>query len=171
MANDGTFAGRKRAECIVTTTIDFGDLRRRLMDAERRVFARHERKILSFVRSEWTGWEYKGRPAKAPRLVSHDAWKSEIQTTEGRAVLRVYNEARDYRGGGAYAGFIHRAGRSPEDVEHVRVWARVRATLEPAMRQELTAEVHKNVDAAARPQRIRGGRSTRASARSTTRVR
>ena len=163
MANDTALPSAGRTVDVeITTTIDFAGIERRLLDAERKVFARHERKIMAFLRDEWTGWAYKGRPPGAPRLVSHDAWTSEISTTESAAVLRIRNAARGYRSGKPYVAHVHRAGRTTP--EHEVAWASVLATLEPALRADLTEEVRKSILVKGPRKKIRGGRSTRATA-------
>lgn len=71
--------------------------------------------ILDGFRRRWTDWKYKGRPPAAPRLVSHDAWQSLVETRTARPEIVISNEARSYSGGGPYVSEVRRSkGDRPE---------------------------------------------------------
>jgi hypothetical protein len=126
----------------MTTTIDIGDLVGMLLDSERKVLARHEKKILNEIKAIWTDWQYVGRPANAPRLVSHDAWKTELQSTVVPFSIVILNEARTYNGGKPYVTHVHRAGVTQPEWE--RLFERIVSDMIPPLRADLTAEILKN---------------------------
>lgn len=128
-----------RADIGMVSTIDFDGLERRLLDSERRVFVRHEKKILGAFKSPWKGWEYEGR--KKGLNVSRKAWKSKVETTEGKAVLRIFNEARTKYGKG-YAAYVHRSGAT--EIEWEKLAVAMQADLLPPLIEDLTEEVKKN---------------------------
>ena len=150
------------ADVSLTSTIDFEALQRRLTDAERTVFDMHRKTIMAFIKAEWTGWLYAGRAKSADRLVSHDAWASELQTTESRAVLLVFNRARSR--GKAYAAYVRRAGQPAVPVggmgEAAVVWGKVVAELLPALKRDLIAEIARTLNKPARRQRLAGKSTT-----------
>lgn len=113
-----------RADIAMVSTIDVPEMLRRLDDAERKVLTRHAKIVLKFVRAKWKGWDYTGRPKRAPINVSQKAWTSTVQTTETPFRLELRNQARAYEAlgegayrvpspGGAgegYTAHVHRAG-------------------------------------------------------------
>jgi hypothetical protein len=139
-----------------TQTVDLA-VDRRLTDSERKVFSVYARKYVEFFRNEWTGWKYDGRPPDAPRNVSLSAWKSRIQTTEGRAVMTIVNEAKDYRYGRDYVAMIHRAGQKA--IEWKIVAANADIALLPSLVGDMAKEIAKNAALPADPKRLqaRGG--------------
>lgn len=154
-----------KADIKATTTVIFAGIARRLIDAERLVFKRHQKAFLLAFTAGWKGWKYDGRPKSAKRNVSLRAWRSTIQTTEGAAVLRIFNEARDYRTGKrAYVTHVHRAGSA--EIEWVKDWKEARASLLPPMIVDLRAEVAKNTAVIGSPKKLQptgggtGSRST-----------
>lgn len=153
--------GRK-ADVSLTTTIDFADLNRRLTDAENKVFNAHREGIVEFIKGRWTGWIYKGRPAAADRLVSHQAWSSELETTENRAVLLIFNHARSR--GKAYSAYVHRSGNST--LESVVVWAEVKEKLLPALKRDLIAAVSKALTTPGKRRKLAGNRTAARTTRS-----
>jgi hypothetical protein len=136
----------------VTSTIDFTGLQARLSDTERRVFVRHEKKILGRFKANWRGWRYEGRPASAPRNVSGRAWKSRIETTEDKARLFIFNLAE--ADGVRYAGHVHRSGT--RTLEWTVIWASCQEDLIPAMVADLKREVAKTVGQRGAPKKLRG---------------
>ena len=153
------------ASVVVTTTLDLSDIERRLTDAEFKVLHKHRKGVVDFIKGKWIGWQYKGRPPGAPRLVSRDAWTSTVSSVENKAAMTITNEATDR--GKHYAGYVHRSGAV---VEEWRVlWEQVKAQYLPVFRQELLAEVQRTL-AVKNPRRIPGGVSSRAAARTTRRV-
>ena len=110
------------AMSVVIRDVDFDipDIKRRLNDAERRVFTNWESRVLDFYQDRWTGWRYEGRPAGDPRLVSYDAWTTQVRATAEGPELTVENKARDYRTGtNAYVSFVTRSGASRPEWEVV----------------------------------------------------
>lgn len=152
---------RRVADVTVTTTLDVsGLISRRLNDAERKVFNRHRRGIVAFIRGRWSGWRYEGRPIGAPRNVSQSAWTSTIETTEADAIaLVIRNEARDYRTGTKdYVAYVHRSGSSTPEVD--AVFDAVRTDYVPKVVTELTAEIQKSLNQPAKRQALRKGGGT-----------
>jgi hypothetical protein len=136
------------------STCDFGDFQRRLTDIERRVFAKHESRILKAFKRQWVGWLYLGRPPGAERNVSVNRWSSDIETTSTSAVtLRIMNTA-DYSGG------VHRSGTPV--IEWERIWAEVQATLIPAMIADMQRAIEEDLNTPAAPKKLgpRGGPNT-----------
>ena len=135
----------------IVTSLDYSNLEQRLNDAGFRVFTRWESRAVDFVVDRWVGWQYRGRPAGAPRLVSHDAWKGSVQTTTEGAELSVINDARDYRSGRPYVRHVHRAGERGEE------WRKVAdqfvAELLPEMVAELTKALTEEMTAGKAPRR------------------
>jgi hypothetical protein len=145
-----------------TQTVDLG-ISRRLANSERKVFTNYAKKYVDFFRSKWTGWVYANVPADARRNTSLSAWKSKVQTTEGRAVLTVVNEARDRYGNG-YSAFIHRAGQKA--LEWQVVASQADAALLPALVDDMCKEIANNAALPADPKKLRargGGTTVRAS--------
>jgi hypothetical protein len=117
---------------------------------------------MAFISSEWVGWTYANRPVGAPRLVSHDAWKSTIGTTTSEARLTITNTATG-KNGKEYAGYIHRAGTTK--LEWERLWETLQVEFLPRLEQDLLDEVQRNVFTPANPRKIRGSVGSAASAR------
>jgi hypothetical protein len=159
----GATTSRKAGAAVsATTTIDFGDLQRRLTDAERKVLTKYRGIILDgTIKSRWIGWDYADRPEDAPRNVSLKAWKARIETTEGKAVLIIVNEALDWRKKQrTYAAYVHRAGDSTTEVDHIA--ADLQANTIPLMVADLTAAVAAEMTAPKRIRKLRarGGGTT-----------
>jgi hypothetical protein len=136
------------------STADFGDFQRRLTDIERRVFVKHESRILKAFKRQWVGWLYLGRPPGDERNVSVNRWSSDIETTSTSAVtLRILNTA-DYSGG------VHRSGTPV--IEWERIWAEVQATLIPVMIADLKREIERDLTTPKAPKKLgaRGGPNT-----------
>lgn len=144
-----------RAGVTMSSTVDIGDIARRLNDAERRVFVRWERKILDRIKRKWRNWEYKGRPDGAPVNVSLSTWTSRVQTTTG-AVLTVENLI-------GYAGYVHRAGLPSIAAGGKGVVGElvdeINANDVPKMTADLRAEVLRNIATPRRRRQVAGGRS------------
>jgi hypothetical protein len=148
----------------VTTTLELDSIiQRRLLDAEVSVLQRYRDTVLTFIKGEWTGWEYKGRPPGAPRLVSQRKWTATVSSVESEASLIVKNEATTAKGE-YYAGHVHRAGSGV--LEYEIVWAEVLAKFRASFEKDLLTEIKKNLSAPSAPRKVPGGRSTRAQARS-----
>ena len=146
----------------VSSTVNLADLDRRLLEAQRRVLKRWEKKLLKRIKGRWVNWKYAGRPENAPINVSLQAWKSRIELDpEGRPTLVILNEARDYRYGKPYVAHVHRAGRTTPEVDVIG--DDIDASVVPAMRQDLVKEIRKTLAAPQRRRRIgtRGGGPTR----------
>lgn len=144
-----------------TQTVDLA-VDRRLADSERKVFTNYAKKYVDFFRSKWVGWVYANVPADARRNTSLSAWKSKVQTTQGRAVLSVVNDAQDRYGRG-YSAFIHRAGKKA--LEWQVVASQADAALLPALVADMQAEIAKNAALPADPKKLRargGGKTVRA---------
>ena len=136
-----------RAHVSITSTISFKGLGRRLLDAERDVLVRHEKRILTAIKKGWRDWEYDGRPDSAPVNVSLKAWQSTIDTRNGRAALMIRNEARDWRTGTrSYVAHVHRAGASVTEASVVldmlvTTWIpKLKDALTKVIRKELTVK-------------------------------
>lgn len=140
----------------VITTADFNNINRRLSDIERRVFTKHERRILGAFKKAWVGWLYRGRPVGAERNVSLKAWRSEIETTNGaRPVLRIIND-KDY------SGDVHRSGSN--DIEWQVIWARVENELIPPLIADLKRAIEDDLNKPTNPKKLGprgGGKTTR----------
>ena len=151
------------ARVQVSTTLDLDSLQRKLVDSEVAVLHKYRDEVLAFVKDEWTGWEYKGRPPGAPRLVSQRKWSATVSSTESEAALHVKNEATTPKGD-YYVAHVHRAGTKVLEYEVVWDAAVVKFTriFEPA----LLAEIQRNLSTPSAPRKVPGGRSTRAQARS-----
>lgn len=118
-----------------TTTIDFGDLGRRLSSAERAVLVRHERRIMAKIRKRWRDWEYKNRPEGAPINVSLAAWKSRVESTEGgRPKLIIENHK-------SYVTHVHHAGVVKTEVSLIKV--ELDDVDVPLMRRDLSEAIAK----------------------------
>ena len=141
------------ADIVTSTTIDLTGIDRILLDSERRVLQSYGQRILRFIRGEWTGWKYAGRPARAPRNVSMRAWKRTLETTENRAVLHLRNEARGWNSGDPYVSHVRRAKGEPLEVDVVL--NAVVSDFVPKMKADIIAEVQKNVSAPKRRRKLR----------------
>ena len=141
----------------MTTDVDWSDLQRRLTDTERRVLLRFETAVVDFYQGRWVGWRYRGRPAGAPRLVSHDAWRGEVTTTEAGAQLLITNAARGWRSGRPYVAHVHRAGKDTSEWEEVTADAVARFADDIA--EEMAAAIAATLEAPAPTRRIREGSS------------
>ncbi len=139
----------------MTLTVDLPAVAGRLLDDERKVMAAHERRILRNVKDLWTGWAYAGRPANAPRLVSHDAWRMELQTSKAPFALILANEARSYAGGKPYVSLVHRAGSSTPEWE--RLLQHVASVEVPPMVADLKDAILANAGASRPVKRVRLG--------------
>ena len=117
--------------------------------------------MLTFVKDEWVGWVYKGRSAKAPRLVSHDAWRSELQTTESPFALHIINDL-------PYTQHVHRSGQSA--IEYVVVANRMREEGGPLerMRADLLTELKKAIGTGGKKKKIAGTRTGKTTVRART---
>lgn len=127
----------KNADVVVVTDVpDAVETSRRLSNAERKVLLAYESKMLKATKDAWTGWEYKGRPEDAPRLVSHDAWRSETVSTKGNASIVIYNDAKSWNTGKSYVEYVHRVGQkgTPE-------WERVADLLEKTYADALVQDL------------------------------
>lgn len=158
-----------RASVTMTTSLDVGDLMRRLTDAERKVIVGHATIILKAIKKRWRGWEYDGRPKGAPVNVSLKAWQSTIQSTENPFRVEIANEARAYKalGGGAYSvpapggpgdgysAYVHRSGDSTPEVEYIA--EEIRTKYAPAMKADLIAAIKATLDAPAQRKKLRRG--------------
>lgn len=158
---------RRIADVQVVTTLDLsGMISRRLNDAERKVFNKHRRKVLSFIQAKWSGWKYVGRPDSAPRNVSQAAWRSTVETTEANAIaLVITNEARDYRTKSQdYVAYVHRSGSDTPEVQVV--FAELATEFIPTIAKDLADEVAKSLSQPSKPQKLRkgGGSTVRAAA-------
>lgn len=124
----------------VTSTVDLGDLGRRLADAERAVLVKYESAIMAMIKKRWRGWRYDGRPRGAPVNVSLAAWQSRIETTEGgRPRLFIENRARSYDTGDPYVSFVHKAGTVTPEVQLIR--DELAASWVPRLRRDLAAAI------------------------------
>lgn len=136
-----------------TAKVDFGDLGGRLLDAEQRVLRRHGKKFVTAMQDKWIGWTYKGRPKSAPRNVSVRAWRSKVDSREGRGVLYVSNAARDWRKKRPYVKYVHRTGSTEQEWQVA--WTTVTALLLPALGADLAREIVRNMNKRRPPSRIR----------------
>ena len=85
-----------------------------LRDAELEVLFEFEAIIREEFRAAWVGWKYEGRSPSAPRLVSHDAWTSYVETTGERPAIAITNRATTKKGE-FYAAHVARSkGARPE---------------------------------------------------------
>ena len=149
------------ASISATTTIDFGDLGRRLADAERKILRQYGAKIVKGIRDDWQGWDYTGRRKGAPRNVSRKAWRWTVETAEGKAVLLIQNEAKDWRTGTkSYVAYVHRAGDATPEFEHIV--GDIETSILPDMVRDLAEEVARNIGAPKQRKklRMRGGGTT-----------
>lgn len=141
-------AGAGMSIALTTTMPTPRALKGRIDGAAREVLRRWGGTIKHTFQESWVGWEYKGRPATAPRLVSYDAWSFVVDSTGGGRdsggrfrpnlpCVIVYNEARDYRSNRSYVAAVHRAGRKgrPEWIEVARAEV---GPLIPMFARELT---------------------------------
>lgn len=148
----------------VSTTLDLSDvIQRTLVASEVKVLHQYRDDVLDFVKSEWTGWEYKGRPPAAPRLVSQRKWTATVASTESNATLYVKNEATTPKGD-YYVGYVHRAGSTV--LEYEVVWDAAVVKFTRIFEAAMLAEIQRNLSTPSAPRKVPGGRSTRASARS-----
>lgn len=149
-------AGTGAVRVSVEVNVSLSALMGQLTDIERKVLVRWRSKTLTFVRTAWTGWVYKGRPAGAPRNVSFKAWKSTVDAQGERPALVLVNAATDYRTKkDHYAAYVHRVGATIPEWE--RVVAGIRADILP----KLTADLTKEIAASLSPtRRKRGTRAT-----------
>lgn len=145
-----------KASVEAISTVNFDNINRRLSDVERRVFVKHERRILNTFKKAWVGWLYKGRPIGAERNVSLKAWRSEIETTDGaHPVLRIIND-KDY------SGFVHRSGSN--DLEWQVIWERVQLELIPPLVTDLKRAIEDELNKPSNPKKLGprgGGKTTR----------
>lgn len=149
------------ASISATTTIDFGDLQRRLLDSERKILRVYGAKIAKGIREDWKDWDYVGRPTSAPKNVSRKAWKWSVETTEGKAVLFLVNDAKDWRKGEkSYSAYVHRAGDATPEFEYIV--EDIQTQVLPDMIRDLTEEVARNIATPKQRKklRMRGGGST-----------
>ena len=148
----------------VSATLDLSDvIQRKLVASEAAVLHKYKDEVLGFVKNEWTGWEYKGRPPGAPRLVSQRKWTATVASTESEASLKIKNEATTPRGE-YYAGYVHRAGQTV--LEYEVVWEDAVVKFTRIFEQAMLAEIQKNLSTPSVPRKVPGGRSSRAEARS-----
>lgn len=141
----------------VTSTIpDLSNLGGMLFDVERKVLTRYRGRMLSFLRGEWTGWKYQGRPANAPRNVSFKAWKAKVIVNTPAPELHIENAARSWDTGQDYVAYVRR--RKGAEVEWVRLGRELDAKFTAAMVDDLLTEVQKNLATPRRATRVRAGR-------------
>jgi len=117
MSNEDVSAGTISADISITTTLPAShSARERLNSAVLAVMNEYAKLYVADWKENWTGWKYAGRPAGAPRLVSHREWKATASPTTEGAQLVVKNNARDWRKGTKdYVAHVHRSGsRTPE---------------------------------------------------------
>ena len=123
---------------IITTLPTPREQRKRLNDVVLRILRQHSKLIVRDWREGWVGWEYKGRPAGAPRFVSFDAFQGTANPTDTGAELVIKNNAKDWRTNTrTYADFIHRAGTT--ELEWVKVRRRQVDTVDRALLDALAA--------------------------------
>jgi hypothetical protein len=142
-----------------TTTIpDLSNLGGMLFDVERKVLTRYRGRMLAFLRGEWTGWKYQGRPVDAPRNVSFKAWKARVIVNTPSPELHIENAARSWDTGDDYVAYVRR--RKGAEVEWLRLGREMETRFVSAMTSDLLAEVTKSIGSptARRPLRTRGAR-------------
>lgn len=150
------------ASVKVVTTLDLSNIQRRLLDNEVEVLNKYRSEVVSFIKGEWDGWVYAGRPASAAFDVSQQAWTSVVGSTENEARLTVTNDARTKKGK-LYAGYVHRTGTSA--LEWEAVWAKADAKYAPKFMRAMLEAIKKNVLAPKNPRTIPGGMGSAETAR------
>ena len=150
----------------ISTVPDAAEIQRRLTNAERAVFARHERKFLQVMKKAWRDWNYEKfgpqyrNPTKHPWNVSLQEWRTTIETTSaGHLVLNLINDSD-------YASFVHRTGTPV--IEWERIWDGVQVALIPALVADMQAAMEAAINEPVAPKKLgpRGGSTTvRASAK------
>ena len=149
------------ADVEVTSTVDLtSQINRRLVEAERRVWDSFRVQIVNYIKNQWVGWKYEGRPPGAPRNVSRTRWSSRIETTEAAATMIIFNQARSWNSGRPYVAYVKRSKGSPE--EWAVLFDAVKVQYLPPMREALLAEVLKGVFLPSAPKKLRarGGGAT-----------
>lgn len=142
----------------ISTFPDFAELERRLSDIERGVLVKYEGQMLDGYQDDWVGWRYEDRPAGAPRNVSQQAWKSQVQSTDQGAALIIENKARDWRyKRRAYVAYVHRSGSA--ELEYLKQHAEVVRTIFPRLVADLAAAIAHGHDKPGRTRKIRTGTS------------
>ena len=112
----------------ITSTIKF-DLEK-YSEAERVVLEDHGETLLRAALEQWRGWFY-GKQNRPPTKyygkpgTSRAGWQMNVTAGQSGHLLELVNKAKDPRRGKgrgkAYAGYIHRVGKRPED----RAWFEV----------------------------------------------
>lgn len=101
----------------------------RLITVEHRAALRDEgRRMVKSIKSMWRGWKYESAP-RDQRGRSRRGWKA-LTGRKAVPVLTIINDAKSYRGGTPYAGFVKRSKGSPPEVEAVEAML-MREHLEP----------------------------------------
>ena len=146
-----------RGDIVVTSTIpDLGNIGGMLFDIERKVLTRARPKVLTFIKTGWTGWKYVGRPADKLNI-SFKAWKAKVVVNTPSPELHITNEARGYRSGNAYVAYIRRSKGA--ELEWEKVYRQIAADFAPVIAADLLAEVSRNLNTPRRPTRVRGARA------------
>lgn len=130
---------------MLTTVPDLPEIQRRLTNAERSVFTKHEKILLDAVKKRWRDWNYQhaGPQYRNPALhawdVSVKAWRSTNNTTIGsRPALLLINDIE-------YAGFVHRTGTAV--IEWEAIWDDVWAQYGPALQADLKTAIEAALNA------------------------
>lgn len=149
---------------VTVTLPTLAEIGSRLTDVERQVLRDYERRMLDVYQDEWVGWKYDGRPPGAPRNVSQQAWRTNVDSTDRGAALIVRNEARDWRTRSReYVSYVHRAGTTTPEWEVMK--ARVDREIVPDLVVDLSAAVAAAVE---RPGPPRGNTRRNAAATGPT---
>ena len=102
------------AAVSIAMSMDLSDLDRPLEAAELAVMKDYRERILSLIRSRWTGWKYKGRNLKTTGR-SLAGWKGKEQTVAGIREIEIWNHARGYYSDKEYVAYVRRsASQTPE---------------------------------------------------------
>lgn len=124
---------------VIESTVSMEALGRRLTDAEAGVLEDYADLLVAEAKGIWTGWKYEDRK---PNTVgrSRAAWRrSSVNTVDEEATIQVINDARHWRSGKPYAGFVTRAGQVTEEWEEV--FATWETRLIPEMQRALAKAV------------------------------
>ena len=142
---------------ITTTHPSLGTLGRRLGQQERAILRQHARKIREAFQDPWVGWKYEGRPAKAPRLVSYDAWTERVDSTARGPAIVILNEARGWRSGKPYVAYVKRSKKARAEVDVLA--DQVNRAHVPAFVADLTAAIVNALNTPGPSREIRPGSS------------
>ena len=129
----------------ITSTIKF-DLEK-YSEAERLVLEDHGEKLDRAAKEQWRGWFY-GKQNRPPTKyygkpgTSRAGWQMNVTAGQSGHLLELVNVAKDPRRGKgkgkAYAGYIHRVGKRPEDRAWFEVLDIVRKSL-PELETQMAA--------------------------------